>query len=267
MKSKLMFIRGVYEYHINGRDIYMLSESHQEFKSKISGCKSKGYKLIDEYVRSFDNPVVILELSDKFEKKYTQTYSTNLNILQQMDDIAKIYADIRYNIYSDYQYMYDFEDDKLECDKVMKMIDINLSKVTEFHEKVSASCNGYSSAAHKKFIDKLINDAENNIRLLCDRFKAILSTGEYKMLSDLNKIMDQEFMDITDEYKGSTLSRRIHEVIKHSWKKITDICIMIILLSKCLDHTNVIILLGAEHVMNLDYIIQQYMIFCEENKC
>ena len=79
MKSKLMFIRGVYEYHINGRDIYMLSESHQEFKSKISGCKSKGYKLIDEYVRSFDNPVVILELSDKFEKKYEDSnYYMNL---------------------------------------------------------------------------------------------------------------------------------------------------------------------------------------------
>lgn len=265
--AKIMFIMDIFEYKINNRNVYLLSEAHQEFKSKIPGCKSKGYITIDEYVRSKENPVVILELSDEFSKKYTETYSTNLNILQQMDDVAKMYADIRFNIYSGYQHMYDRETHTLTTEHVQEMISIKLDKVRLFHEKMAESCSGYSSSGHKQFVEELIVDAEENIKLLSERFKHILKTGNYRVLSDLNYHRDAEFMELTSEYKGRTLPERIHEVIKHSWKKITDICIMVILLSKCLNHDNVIILLGAEHVTNLNHIIDQYKAFCRKHNC
>ena len=263
----VMFVRDIFEYRINNRNIFVLSESHQEFVSKIKGCKEQGYKLIDEYVLEKDDPLVILELSDKFEGTPIDTYSTNLNILQKMNNISKMYADIRYNIYSDYQYMYDQDDTELECSKVLKMIDVQLDKIKIFHNKVTKSCNGYVSPSHQKFITMLINDAENNIKLLCDRFSQILKSGNFKVLSDLNDYTDDKFMELTTEYKGSKLSQRIHEVIKHSWKKITDICIMIILLSECVKHTNIIILLGEEHVININYILKQYKKFCVEENC
>ena len=263
----LMFVRDIFQYKINNRNIFILSEAHQEFTTKIKGCKDKGYKLIDEYVLEKDDPVVILELSDKFENMPIETYSTNLNILQKMKNISKIYADIRFNIYNEYQYMYDQDDSELECSKVLKMIDIQLDKVKVFHDKVTESCNGYVTPSHQKFIDILIKDAEDNIKLLCDRFTEILKSGKYKVLSDLNKHADAKFMQLTEEYRGSTLSARIHEVIKHSWKKITDICIMIILLSECVKHTNVIILLGEEHVININHIIKQYKKFCMDEDC
>lgn len=253
--ENLMFVKSIDKYKIYDRTVELISESHQEFVKKIDGCKKKGYKLIDDYIREKPNPVVILELSDKFENKYTHTYSTNLNIIQKME-IDKIYADIRYNIFKDYQYMYDFNEKQLKCKMVSSMIKINLDKVRTFHAKACYK----KGTKDKEFIEQIMHDVEENLNLL-HQFDEKLQS--HNRLIELNKYNDNEFMKTTNEYNGTTISQRILEIIKHSWKKITDICIMIIILSYCIDNETIIILLGSEHVKNLNHILKVYCQKCK----
>lgn len=256
MSKPLMFVIDTYQYKIHDRDIILISEYHQNFVDKINECKRKGYVLIDEFVTQFKKPLVILELSNMFENNYTDTYSTNLNILQKMD-VDKLYADLRFNILDNYQPMYEKNVNQLSCSEVLSMIDINLNVVEEYHKKTIDDCKGYYNSKDSKFIKNLINDLDNNIKLL-HRFCDYLKDPKNTKLSDLDSIRDDEFMEVTNLYDGSTLSERILEIIKHSWKKITDICIMIVFLSSCTEHKTLITLLGGEHVNNLNYIIQQY---------
>lgn len=258
MSEPLMFMINKYEYSIKGRKIILLSEYHQEFHNKIKECKKKGYITVDEFVNKHPGCLVLLELSNMLQD-YVHTYSTNLNILQKMKDVDKMHVDLRFNISKNYQNMYELSVNQLTCKQIIEMIDFNLNVVKNYHKQTIEDCNGYSLQSDTEFIYLLIQDAENNINLLQAYFCEILKQNPNIKLSELDRLLQNpEFMELTNAYEGYTISERVLEIIKHSWKKITDICIMIVFLTSCTKHTTIIALLGGEHVDNLNYIIKLY---------
>jgi len=251
MKKDIMYIHSIDEFKIKNRNVELIGETHIEFQKNIPNCLDKGYKLITEYIEEKvnDDFVLILELDEKFIGTCLDTYSTNLNLLQRLD-CNKIYADVRYGINKNYQIMYDFDPKDIDFDKFKELMNLDLSVLTNFLKK-----SKFDSKKDKEFIKSLIEDIEYCKKLMIE---SVSSLKKYKKLGDIEEF-DTSFMEKTKTFLGKTYPDRLHEVLQHTWKKVTDVCIIILLLANNhLHQNNVTILIGFEHVINMKKILQKY---------
>lgn len=251
MKKDIMYIHSIDEFKVKNRNVELIGETHIEFQKNIPNCLDKGYKLITDYIKEKidDDFVLILELDEKFIGKCLDTYSTNLNLLQRLD-CNKIYADIRYGINNTYQIMYDYDPKDIDFEKFKEFANLDISDLKNFFKK-----SKFDSKKDKDFIEALIKDIENCKKLMIE---SVSSLKKYKKLGDIEEY-DTSFMKATESFLGKTYPDRLHEVLQHTWKKVTDICIIILLLSNNnLHQNNVTILIGYEHVINMKKILQKY---------
>ena len=251
MKKDIMYIHSIDNFKIKNRNIELIGETHIEFQKNIPKCIGKGYRLITDYIKEkiSDDFVLILELDEKFIGTCLDTYSTNLNLLQRLD-CNKIYADIRYGINNNYQLMYDFDPKDIEFDKFKELINLDITILKKFFKESKYDCK-----KDEDFIESLIKDIEYCKKLMTE---SVSSLKKYKKLGDIEEF-DTSFMEKTKKFLGKTYPDRLHEVLQHTWKKVTDVCIVILLLANNhLHQTNVTILIGYEHVINMKKILETY---------
>lgn len=250
MRSNIMFIESIDHFVIKGKNIELIGEVHLDFQKKIKKCTKEGYQVITDYLKDKvdEDFLLILELDESFKNTYLDTYSTNLNLLQNFD-CNKLYSDIRYGINNNYQIMYDFEVCEINTTDFIDLINMDIGLLYTMFDNST-----FDTHKDKIFIKKLIDDIEDCISILK---KNIPCLEKYKKLGDVT-CYNINFMNSTTSFEGSTYPERLLEVLKHTWKKTTDVCIMIVLLTNKLSQQNITLLIGYEHILNLRKIIESY---------